>query len=122
MNSNLVRMVCVVAVTLFAVAPAYAQGSATTSLSGTVVDSGGGVIPGASVEVKNAAGTIFTAVTNSSGAFLVRPAQIVNLMIGLIQRGSYQFRHSAVYNEKTSPFPLLRIQYPGEETSALRHH
>ena len=30
-------------------APAFAQGSTTSSLGGTVVDSGGGVIPGATV-------------------------------------------------------------------------
>ena len=71
MKCIFVRIVWIFAMTLFAVAPAYAQGSATTSLSGTVVDSGGGVIPGASVEVKNAAGTVFTAVTNSSGTFSV---------------------------------------------------
>ena len=39
---------------------AFAQGGATSSLSGVVVDSGGGVIPGATVVVKNnATGTQF---------------------------------------------------------------
>ena len=39
---------------------------------GTVVDSGGGVIPGATVVVKNnATGTTTTAVTNASGTFTI---------------------------------------------------
>jgi len=48
------------------------QGGATSSISGVVKDSAGGVIPGASVVVtSNATGTKFDAVTNSTGAFNV---------------------------------------------------
>jgi hypothetical protein len=49
---------------------ASAQG-ATSSISGTVVDSAGGVIPGAAVVVSNAAGATFDAVTNAQGIFNV---------------------------------------------------
>lgn len=50
---------------------AYAQ-SPTTSLSGVVVDGNGGVIPGASVVVKNnATGRSFETVTNGAGVFSV---------------------------------------------------
>ncbi len=60
-----------VALSVFAT-PVFAQGGATSSISGTVVDSGGGVIPGATVVVKNnASGTSFNAVTNTAGAFSV---------------------------------------------------
>ena len=60
-----------VAVTVIAT-PVFAQSGATSSISGTVVDSGGGVIPGATVVVKNnASGTTFNAVTNSAGTFSV---------------------------------------------------
>ena len=53
-------------------AAAFAQGSTTASLSGVVVDSGGGVIPGATVLVRNnATGTTFEVVTNQTGAFSV---------------------------------------------------
>ena len=53
-------------------APAFAQGGATSSISGTVIDSAGGVIPGATVTVKNTAtNTVFTTVTTTSGAFSV---------------------------------------------------
>ena len=52
---------------------AYGQGGATTSsLSGVVVDSSGGVIPGADVVVKNnATGGAFNAVSDANGAFTV---------------------------------------------------
>jgi hypothetical protein len=48
------------------------QGGATSSISGVVADSAGGVIPGASVVVaSNATGSKFEAVTNTTGAFTV---------------------------------------------------
>ena len=52
---------------------AHAQGGgATTSLSGTVTDTSGAVIPGASVAVKNTAtSTPFETVTNEGGYFTV---------------------------------------------------
>ena len=51
---------------------AYAQGTATSSLSGVVMDSGGGVIPGAGVNVKNNATTAsYDVVTNNRGEFSV---------------------------------------------------
>src|ERR1041385_2131339 len=49
---------------------AFGQGS-TSSITGTVVDNGGGVIPGATVEVVNQAGAKFNAVTNGEGVFTV---------------------------------------------------
>src|SRR5688572_33229810 len=51
--------------------PAFAQGTAA-SLSGVVTDTAGGVVPGATVVVKNV-GTNVTAetVTNSAGAFSI---------------------------------------------------
>ncbi|HET7696029.1 MAG TPA: TonB-dependent receptor [Vicinamibacterales bacterium] len=51
---------------------AFAQGSGTTSLSGVVTDTGGGVIPGATVVVKNdATGVTYETVSSSTGAFSV---------------------------------------------------
>src|SRR5690242_15374878 len=47
---------------------AFAQSGANASLTGTVVDSGGGVIPGATVLVKSDSAK-FEAVTNGSGEF-----------------------------------------------------
>ena len=52
--------------------PAGAQGGATAPLSGVVVDSAGGVVPGATVSVKNnGTGTAFEVVTNDTGIFSV---------------------------------------------------
>jgi hypothetical protein len=51
---------------------ANAQGSFFTSLSGTVADSSGAVIPGANVKIKNTGtGAEFDAVTGSDGGFTV---------------------------------------------------
>src|SRR4051812_45092357 len=51
---------------------AYAQGSFFTSLSGTVADTSGAVIPGANVEIKNTGtGETKNAVTGSDGGFAV---------------------------------------------------
>lgn len=53
-------------------AVAYGQGSTTAPLSGVVMDSAGGVLPGATVLVKNnATNTTFEVVTNQTGAFSV---------------------------------------------------
>jgi hypothetical protein len=50
--------------------PAFGQG-ATSSISGTIVDSAGGVIPGATVTVTSATGVAFESVTNAAGIFSV---------------------------------------------------
>jgi hypothetical protein len=73
MNRGLWRSLAAVLVLLVSAADfSYAQGSGTTSLSGVVTDSGGGVIPGATVVVKNiATGVTFEAITTSAGAFNV---------------------------------------------------
>jgi hypothetical protein len=62
----------VVAALALGASATYAQGGATSSLAGTVKDSTGAVIPGASVTVKNM-GTAATseAVTNAEGQFTV---------------------------------------------------
>ena len=68
------NLACVCLLTALAlagsVAMAHAQG-ATSSVSGTVVDSAGGAIPGASVTVANPSGVSFETVTNGEGVFNV---------------------------------------------------
>jgi hypothetical protein len=61
----------VVALAILAVGgAAYGQGGTTSTLSGVVVDSGGGVVPGADVSIKHlGTGITTTAVTNAEGAF-----------------------------------------------------
>jgi hypothetical protein len=55
---------------LFTGARAHAQG-ANSTITGTVVDSAGGAIPGAAVVVKNQSGVSFEAVSNGEGLFEV---------------------------------------------------
>ncbi|HXH05015.1 MAG TPA: TonB-dependent receptor [Vicinamibacterales bacterium] len=69
-------LLCLAAVAAFgataATGPAYAQGGITTSLSGIVVDTSGGVLPGAQVTVKNVAtNDTYTAVTGELGTFTI---------------------------------------------------
>ena len=66
---NLFRWLCVLALACLAGVTTFAQGGATSTISGVVVDSGGGAIPGATVVVKNEAGTTFETVTNTEGVF-----------------------------------------------------
>src|SRR5262245_55189809 len=84
---------------------AGAQG-VTASLSGTAVDTAGGLIPGANVTVTNkASGTTFTAVTNASGEFAV-PA---------LDAGTYVV-NVALMGFKTAIVEDVRLQ-PGIPTS-----
>jgi hypothetical protein len=71
MNGSLVRWVMLLALAAGFASPALAQsGSAKSALEGVVVDSGGGVIPGATVVVKNpATGQSIDLVTNATGNF-----------------------------------------------------
>jgi hypothetical protein len=66
------KVLVAVVLVAFSCVTADAQGTATSSISGTAVDSAGGVIPGASVVVTNkATGTKFNAVTSGAGTFTV---------------------------------------------------
>jgi hypothetical protein len=64
-------VVCLAVSLVFGAGPAYAQGGSTTAtLSGVVTDNQAGVVPGATVTVKNnATGESVTAVTNASGVW-----------------------------------------------------
>jgi hypothetical protein len=64
------RLVSTVVLTLLVSTVAFAQGSFFTSLSGTIVDSSGGVIPGANVKIKNnGTGEEVNTVSGSDGGF-----------------------------------------------------
>ena len=58
-------------VALFVCLASAAAGQTTSSITGLVQDSAGGVIPGAAVVMTTPNGTKFETVTNSSGAFNV---------------------------------------------------
>ena len=58
-------------------APVFAQGSATSSIQGVVLDTGGGVIPGATVvAVNEATAGKSTAVTSANGNFTIPALQV----------------------------------------------
>ena len=61
-------LVCALVLASSTLVPAQ---SATSSISGTVIDSAGGAIPGAAVVVKNESGVSFEAITNGEGIFNV---------------------------------------------------
>ena len=84
---------------------AVAQGGATASISGTVVDTAGGAIPGVTVVVKNEAGTTFETVTNTQGVFSV-PA---------LNPGTYSVT-VALTGFKTAVVPDVRV-LPGTPAS-----
>ena len=63
---RMLKFLALTAAFLLIAVPAMAQ---TTSLSGKVVDQGGGVIPGVSVTLTSSTGAVRTAVTNEMGAY-----------------------------------------------------
>lgn len=68
---GVILTVFILAILMINTPPAAAQG-ATTSLSGTVVDTSGGVLPGADVTVRNpATASTFRAVTDGEGFFRI---------------------------------------------------
>jgi hypothetical protein len=72
MKHGVQRLLSAACLVLFVAASAWAQGGATSTISGVVKDSAGGVIPGATVVVtSNATGTKFEGATNTAGGFSV---------------------------------------------------
>jgi hypothetical protein len=67
---SLSRLYLCLAIIASAAAPAFAQG-ANASITGTVIDSAGGAIPGAAVVVKGESGVSFEAISNGEGLFNV---------------------------------------------------
>src|SRR4051812_11123326 len=64
--------VMAIALVIFAAAHVFAQGSATSSITGTVVDTSAAGVPGADVTATNTAnGTVFRAVSSDNGAFTI---------------------------------------------------
>src|SRR5437868_3344379 len=84
-----IRMSLALTVILCAVSTAaYAQGSTSQALSGTVVDVSGAVIPGADVAAKhNATGVVSNAVTNSEGLFSIPSLPIGTYTVSVTLQG-----------------------------------
>src|SRR5262245_10047436 len=76
MTKGCVRLAVVALLVLAGSGEAFGQGSSTGTISGVVVDTGGAVIPGADIVVKNVrTGESFATVTTGEGVFVV-PAVI----------------------------------------------
>ena len=72
MKQGLVRLTLALAILVLASPMAFAQGGATSSIVGVVLDAGGGAVPGATVEAKNNATNVtFTTVSGSNGSFTI---------------------------------------------------
>jgi type 1 fimbria pilin len=72
MKISIVRVMVALLLMAAAGAPGFAQGGASSSLSGTVVDQSGGVIPGADVTVRNeGTGAEAKAITAENGTFMI---------------------------------------------------
>src|SRR4051794_13036343 len=87
MRARLWRTVAALLVTLSVAGAAHAQGSFFTSLSGTVVDTSGGVIPGANVKVRNnGTGAEFNAVSASDGGWTIPslPGGVYSVTVALM--------------------------------------
>src|SRR5450759_1616160 len=80
MNRSVLRLgLCVLLTALFCSMAtfAYAQGGSSQTLTGTVVDASGAVIPGADVAAKHVGtGFVSSAVTNAEGIFSMASMQI----------------------------------------------
>ena len=63
-------LLCTALIAMVSTVTAFGQGAATSSLSGTIVDTSGGVIPGADVSAKNAAtGVEYRTVSDDKGVY-----------------------------------------------------
>jgi len=72
MRQGFVRLGAFVTMCLMVATLAYAQGSVTSTLTGTVLDTSGGAIPGATVVIKNSGTGVQTeTVSSSQGTFTV---------------------------------------------------
>ena len=99
MRRGLVQVVSFVALftCLFASA---AAGQTTSSITGVVQDSAGGVIPGAAVVVNSPNGTKFNTVTNSAGAFNVPALQPGTYSVTVTLQG---FKSAVVTDVRIQP-------------------
>jgi hypothetical protein len=98
MRHGLVRLVLVGFLGCLTSTLAYAQGAAVTgSIRGTVTDKDGGVVPGASVELKNNATSVAkTEVTNSSGAYVFPALDLGTYTVSVTLSGFKTFVHTDV--------------------------
>ena len=101
----------VVCLSLALAGSAFAQGASTTStISGIVVDSAGGVVPGAEVTIKhNATGVTQTAVSNAEGAYLFPSLPIGTYTVTVALQGFKTFVATDVVLTAGSPASVRAV-------------
>ena len=89
------RLATALFVLVFSQALVFAQ--TTGSIAGTVVDSNGAVVPGATVVIKGAAGEEFTTTTKDNGTYNVPAVSAGNYIVTVT---AANFKKSVVENVK----------------------
>lgn len=108
MNRVVFKPIVILCCCLLIASLAHAQGGGTSTISGTVVDSDGGVIPGATVVVKDVGtGTTYTDVTNGQGAFSV-PALVAGTYTVTVSLQG--FKTAVVENVRVAPGTPATVQ------------
>ena len=88
MQQGLVRLTLALAMLALVSPLAFAQGGATSSIVGVVLDSGGGAVPGATVEAKNNATNVTTTtVSGSNGSFTIPAISIGTYTVTVTLQG-----------------------------------
>jgi hypothetical protein len=90
MKQGLVRLTLAVAILALVSPHAFAQGGATSSITGIVVDSGGGAVPGATIVAKNnATNETYTTVSVGNGSFSI-PALAIGTYTVTVSLSSFK--------------------------------
>src|SRR5690349_6998636 len=109
------RLFTLAAVVLLLMAQgAFAQGGVTATLSGTVYDSSGAVVPGATVTAKNkAAASTSTAVSSADGLFTIPALEPGEYTVTVTMRGFATVAMDDVRLSAGVPTNLRPVLTPG---------
>lgn len=113
---SLTWLVLVAGLVLVSAPPAVAQGS--SSISGTVVDSGGGAIPGAAVVIKGESGTTFESVTNTEGVFSIPAIPAGNYTVSVTLTG-FKTVNTNVRLQPNTPASLKMVLEVGQISETI---
>jgi len=117
MKQWMVRTALAVMLVVLAGAPALAQ---TSTLSGVVVDSAGGVIPGAAVVVRhNATGVTTESVSNSEGVFSFPRVQTGTYTVTVTLQGFKTFTANDVVLTSGTPSSVKAVLEVGGVTETV---
>src|SRR5262245_51375751 len=121
MRRSLSRLVFLTVIVSAIATSAFAQGATVTaSITGTVVDRDQGVVPGATVEVKNNATAVSrTAVTNSSGAYSFPAMELGTYTVTVSLSGFKTYVHTEVRLQAGTVANLRAVLEVGQLTEQV---